>query len=593
MPKIRKRDGREVAFDPRKVADAMHQALGDDGDQNRMLADELAAVVAMFLERDFAARTPSVDDVQDLVERVLIETGHARAAKTYILDRRKRAELERDLRVRAGSGATDLSVGVASPIRQRAWSKAKIAAALCTEADLPAPLADEIADAVELRVARSGLRRISVSLIRELVDNELFERGLSAPLVRQKTIGVPRYDLERWIDAHSGAPPLEVVAGRALLQRHALEAWLPVPLAEAHLEGRLHLDLLGAPHRVLDLAMSLPADRVRRAPDLVALVDAVACAARACATHAERHVVVCGLEPLLERLDDPRSVARLLRGLADPGGATVVVALLDEPGDAEAFLHGVREVVLELRRLGESAAVPRLRLALSAAVIQDPELCELLVQPGNVELIRAGGSLAPQRRLLCQRVGINLERAALAAGGSFARFEDELAAVLDLAVQACELHWRRVRRRLQGMHEPKDLGGAALHLQLEQEPRMAIAPLRLGACIQALRRGAAVPAVLRDGLTLLAERFGALAARHGFRGELDVMPFPEAEQRMAAIEAELRPASASDDVPPVAAADLAAFDPWRRVPLAEAMDLTERLALLRDESLALAGRRTS
>jgi hypothetical protein len=60
------------------------------------------------------------------------------------------------------------------------WNKQHIASALEKEAQVPAELADEIASAVERRVLDSGLKRISTSLIRELVDNELFERGLGA-----------------------------------------------------------------------------------------------------------------------------------------------------------------------------------------------------------------------------------------------------------------------------------------------------------------------------------------------------------------------------------------------------------------------------
>ena len=59
------------------------------------------------------------------------------------------------------------------------WDKVRIAEALVKEADIEPELAFEIARAVEEKIFASGIRRVSTALIRELVDNELFERGLS------------------------------------------------------------------------------------------------------------------------------------------------------------------------------------------------------------------------------------------------------------------------------------------------------------------------------------------------------------------------------------------------------------------------------
>src|SRR5215510_3998844 len=130
VEKVRKRDGREVPFDPRRIAAAIGEATGAAGADDPLLADELAAVVKLFLDRDFAGRTPSVDDIGDLVERVLIETGNAAAAKAFILNRHKRAEQMAQLEVRANRPVAVSSVGVTSALRQSPWSKQKIVEAL-------------------------------------------------------------------------------------------------------------------------------------------------------------------------------------------------------------------------------------------------------------------------------------------------------------------------------------------------------------------------------------------------------------------------------------------------------------------------------
>ncbi|MEM1556676.1 MAG: ATP cone domain-containing protein, partial [Candidatus Bathyarchaeia archaeon] len=90
---IRKRDGRIVPFDPDKIKNAIHKAIqavrGEDGE----LAAKLSAQVVAIVEERFKDRIPSVEDVQDIVEQVLIKNGHDAVAKAYILYRHQRAEL--------------------------------------------------------------------------------------------------------------------------------------------------------------------------------------------------------------------------------------------------------------------------------------------------------------------------------------------------------------------------------------------------------------------------------------------------------------------------------------------------------------------
>jgi len=93
VSKIRKRDGRIVDFDPSKIANAIYKALTAVKMRNKELAEKLSREVVIIVEEKFKDRIPTVEDVQDIVERVLIKNGYAEAAKAYILYRHKRAEL--------------------------------------------------------------------------------------------------------------------------------------------------------------------------------------------------------------------------------------------------------------------------------------------------------------------------------------------------------------------------------------------------------------------------------------------------------------------------------------------------------------------
>ncbi len=92
---IKKRDGRTVPFDPEKIEQAIDKAFMASGSQKSAeTAHELAAIVVEKVENDESIPSvPSVEQVQDVVERVLIEKGFVRSAKSYILYRAERSRV--------------------------------------------------------------------------------------------------------------------------------------------------------------------------------------------------------------------------------------------------------------------------------------------------------------------------------------------------------------------------------------------------------------------------------------------------------------------------------------------------------------------
>ena len=93
--KIRKRDGREVPFDQDKIENAIFAAFQASGSaKGHETAQALTERVVQELEDDEnISATPMVEQVQDVVERVLIEKGFVRSAKAYILYRAERSRI--------------------------------------------------------------------------------------------------------------------------------------------------------------------------------------------------------------------------------------------------------------------------------------------------------------------------------------------------------------------------------------------------------------------------------------------------------------------------------------------------------------------
>ena len=98
---IRKRDGRTVKFSKSKISDAIYKALVATGKPNYPLAEKLASkVVQKMIQQGYGSvekdAVPSVEDVQDIVESILIEEGLSETAKSYILYRHERRKVRDD-----------------------------------------------------------------------------------------------------------------------------------------------------------------------------------------------------------------------------------------------------------------------------------------------------------------------------------------------------------------------------------------------------------------------------------------------------------------------------------------------------------------
>lgn len=93
ITKIRKRDGREVPFNIEKIGNAIFKAAAATGGKDYDTSMGLAEQVANHLGEVGGSRVPTVEEIQDAVEKILIETGHARTAKEFILYRAERTRL--------------------------------------------------------------------------------------------------------------------------------------------------------------------------------------------------------------------------------------------------------------------------------------------------------------------------------------------------------------------------------------------------------------------------------------------------------------------------------------------------------------------
>lgn len=469
--RIKKRDGREVAFDKAKIAAAVQSAQDAVGESDPVFAQEVADLVELALRRrhgwrgpgESAAETegaeasvptieasiPTIEEVQDLVEVGLVELGRAAVAKAYILYRDRRGRV-RGVLEQAADGerfAGQLRhVQVREARGHHPWSKSRVVAALVQEAELSREQAEQVAARVEARVVASQLKRLSTALIRELVDNELVAMGLSGALARQAPVAIPRYDLGELLREGARSPVARraaldreptgpasfdlgrVVAGE-LFTRYAGEDLFAERVAEGHTGGALHVEDLRAPHLYLHQGVRCELF-LRGEPGVRAAFDALSEVAAQLA-HLSRGIVLENPAALLRDLTRPGrgdereqlatwlfAAAALARGsgkrvdLAAPGTKAVaftsrLVATLDELAELDA---------------GEEAAwLPRLyidraelRSLLDSAGDRRAAVARLLERGGLVPTWAPAGEafLGPAGRRMAR------EQGAVACGGA-------------------------------------------------------------------------------------------------------------------------------------------------------------------------------
>ena len=88
-----KRSGAKVPFTPKRITNAIYRAAVAVGGRDRSIAEGLCKQVVEILEsRASEDYSPTIEEIQDVVEKVLIENGHAKVAKAYILYRNDQAK---------------------------------------------------------------------------------------------------------------------------------------------------------------------------------------------------------------------------------------------------------------------------------------------------------------------------------------------------------------------------------------------------------------------------------------------------------------------------------------------------------------------
>jgi uridine kinase len=109
ITQVIKRSDALVPFNPDRITNAIYRAFVSVGERDRQIAEKLSDLVVQLLEESFStAKIPTVEEIQDLVEKVLIKEGHAEVAKAYILYRDERTRSREGRKALANHSAANI-----------------------------------------------------------------------------------------------------------------------------------------------------------------------------------------------------------------------------------------------------------------------------------------------------------------------------------------------------------------------------------------------------------------------------------------------------------------------------------------------------
>jgi ribonucleoside-triphosphate reductase len=257
---VEKRDGKIHEFDKEKITNAIFKAARSVGGEDRNTAAALAEKVITFLAQKYqkVKKMPFVEEIQDAIEKILIEEGHAKTAKAFILYREKRTLLRKKRMLEKAQSpipeATEYAMFVrTSDERIQSWDRTRIVTALMREANLSNTLAEKISSEVEDVILTSGVKQITSSLVREVVNAKLIEHNLGETRKWHARLGVPLYDVEKILlyrnkeNANTPHNPeaTNMTLAESIKKQFALSAVFSEDVAEAHRNGDIHLHDLG------------------------------------------------------------------------------------------------------------------------------------------------------------------------------------------------------------------------------------------------------------------------------------------------------------------------------------------------------------
>ncbi len=270
---IKKRDGKIDRFDNDRIEKAISKAASSVG-YSEEKTKKIIDLVTDKVNKKYVKDIPSIEDIESIILRTLEEKGYNTILKSYKDYRDKRREARRVLAIATKDkqkNTTDKALLIESDSKEiiGGWDRKRVENNLVEEADLTRDLARDIAKLVEnivIDMYLRGVRRISTTDIRAIVDLVLRQEGLESQRRKQALLGFPSSDFDNILISRSlensnvssnNPEAVNLETAERIQKQYSLERVFSSEVSEAHLKGDIHIHDLGYPARVYCSSHSL------------------------------------------------------------------------------------------------------------------------------------------------------------------------------------------------------------------------------------------------------------------------------------------------------------------------------------------------
>jgi ribonucleoside-triphosphate reductase len=256
---VEKNDKRKEIFSFNKLFFSIYNAAQEIGYSDKELFKKLTKEVVELLERENNDHLITTEMIRKAVEKVLSYYSYDDILKVYNDYQRRKMFIKETTQKKLPftsevKEATDFALFVQTSLEKiEKWDKNKIINALVRETSLNEEVAEEIAQEVEDFIKKAQPKIITTSLIRELVNTKLIERGLYEIRKKHQRLGIPLYDVEKILfyrnkeNANTPHCPegTNLTLAEAINKQYALEVVYSEDVANSHIYGDIHIHDLG------------------------------------------------------------------------------------------------------------------------------------------------------------------------------------------------------------------------------------------------------------------------------------------------------------------------------------------------------------
>jgi ribonucleoside-triphosphate reductase (formate) len=256
--KVLKKNGQSQNFDKNKIVNAIIKSRS-----KKTLPIEKIEQIADSIERELLSKNSFNIISKDIGELILKQLkiadpiAYIRFASVF-KEYTDVSNFETDIKelkvkrtINTSKDTTDLYLQVTSNSEEiNDWDREKIVQALLKETTLSEWQARDISKEVEKKLFSSKISLVNTTLVREIVNNELFQRGFNEQLNTQKILGMPSYNILQVIMSKNkdnaniktnNPEAINLAIAGNVLKQFALSNVFSKEVANAHLKGAIHL----------------------------------------------------------------------------------------------------------------------------------------------------------------------------------------------------------------------------------------------------------------------------------------------------------------------------------------------------------------